>query len=66
MANRPEVHCTNCNGACLDACQSSYKGKDGKAAKQPNKINYSITMNGIESCSGGCVYCSAGTTFFNE
>ena len=33
MANRPEVHCTNCNGACLDNCQSSYKGKDGKAAK---------------------------------
>lgn len=59
MANRPSLHCTQCNGACLDSCQTSYKGK---AAKQPNKINYSITMNGIESCSGGCVYCSAGTT----
>lgn len=59
MANRPSVHCTQCNGACLDACQASYKGE---AVKQPNKINYSITMNGIESCSGGCVYCSAGTT----
>ena len=25
-------------------------------------MNFSITMNGIESCSHGCVYCSAATT----
>ena len=30
--------------------------------KKPNKINYSFTMNGIESCSHSCVYCSAATT----
>ena len=46
-----------CNKGCLDACQSSYKNKP-----KSNYLNYSITMNGIESCSGGCVYCSAGTT----
>ena len=49
--------CKTCNGNCLDACQSSYKNKP-----KSNYLNYSITMNGIESCSGGCVYCSAGTT----
>lgn len=27
-----------------------------------NVINYSITMNGIQSCSHGCLYCSAAST----
>ena len=37
-------------------------GNNGQQKKMDNRINYSITMNGIESCSHGCVYCSAATT----
>ena len=50
-------NCTNCNGNCLNACQASYSNKP-----KSNSINYSFTMNGIDSCSHGCVYCSAART----
>lgn len=30
--------------------------------KVTNSLNFSITMNGVESCSHNCVYCSAATT----
>ena len=45
------MNCANCNS-----------GYSSKIAAKNNRINYSITMNGIESCSHGCVYCSAATT----
>ena len=52
----------NCN-ECLKACQANNKfGPVKTPIKGENRINYSFTMTGIESCSGGCVYCSAGTT----
>ena len=56
--------CETCNGNCLKECQASYGNvnKDGKRQPKYNNINYSLTMNGIESCSHGCVYCSAATT----
>ena len=59
-------NCTTCNGNCLDACQSSYKEeqnmKHPSMRRKSNSINYSFTMNGVESCSHGCVYCSAART----
>ena len=41
-------------------CKNGNCGKSKKTVN--NRINYSVTMNGIESCSHGCVYCSAATT----
>lgn len=57
--------CENCNGNCLEACQSSHGGNyHDMVSHKPgsNSINYSITMTGVEACSHGCVYCSAATT----
>ena len=66
--------CENCNANCLEECQTSYKNAMNKSDtactneyslhkfKGSNSLNYSFTMNGIESCSHGCVYCSAATT----
>lgn len=57
--------CETCNGNCLKECQSSYGGNyhDNQFQKpRSNQINYSFTMNGVESCSHGCVYCSAART----
>ncbi len=66
--------CENCNANCLEECQTSYKNAISKSDtactneyslhkfKGSNSLNYSFTMNGIESCSHGCVYCSAATT----
>ena len=47
----------NCNEQCQQACQASYSNKP-----KSNYLNYSFTMNGIDSCSHGCVYCSAART----
>lgn len=58
------MNCINCNdncNQCLSVCQANNKNGN-KINNEENRINYSFTMNGVESCSGGCVYCSAGTT----
>ena len=47
----------NCNEQCQQACQASYSNRT-----KSNYLNYSFTMNGIDSCSHGCVYCSAART----
>ena len=47
----------NCKEQCQQACQASYSNRT-----KSNYLNYSFTMNGIDSCSHGCVYCSAART----
>ena len=49
-----------CN-ECQKECQANNKNGP-QIDRGENRLNYSFTMCGIESCSGGCVYCSAGTT----
>lgn len=43
-------------------CDRNCNNCDKGLGKDKNKVNYSITMAGVSSCSGSCVYCSAGTT----
>lgn len=50
----------NCN-----ECEKTRQGhlaRVNDTRKVSNSLNYSITMNGVESCSHSCVYCSAATT----
>ena len=50
------------NGSCSQCNKTCQQNNKRWPGKNENKINYSFTMNGVESCSGGCVYCSAGST----
>lgn len=46
--------CVNCNDTCnqcLKACQANNKFGPKAIDRGENRLNYSFTMNGIESCS---------------